>query len=212
MRNGFKYLNILLLAGFVCYWFLAVLLTFLPKNIFFAERDNIYLQTFFPPVYKMFTSPPKERVVSDYIFYRQNVEVAKINADSLFHLQMKKHFPTPTFKKEMKQHQAIFTHPSREFTVMLYRYYLDSLHIAGEDIPQHLNNHRPMAMLLQNQLMFAGPIKEMVPTLNDSDSVVLKVTKKQVPLAMDPFWENKPAALVPDMVLYHQGIKMKHAQ
>ncbi|MDO5655162.1 MAG: hypothetical protein Q4G27_03375 [Flavobacteriaceae bacterium] len=207
-----KLIKNILMALFLLYWLLAGLKVFLPNNTLDNFKNHFLTANVLPPVYKMYTSPPKERIVSFYTYYQKKEKLYRINADSLFHVRMKKNFPWPAFKKDLKQYQSVYYQPSLDITNFLFKYYYDSLQIQEEDIPFQLSQNKRLNFKFENKLQFADNIGQSIPELASADSVVVQVYKYFNPLKMDPNINSKPAAGIPDMLLFEKGKNFKNAQ
>ena len=203
--NEHKIWKWLLLTGFVVYWAIAFYSSLFDGRISKIIHGSVYGQTLFPRKYRMYTSPPKENILSVYTFYSNGKAVHRLNADSLFHERMKTNFPFPTFKRDLKQYQGVYYQNSIDITNLLFKYYYDSLHIQEEYLPFRLSSNKALHFKFENILHFSDQLRNSIPEINSSDSVVVKVYKIFNPLKMDPNYTKKPAAGIPDMLLYEKG-------
>ena len=204
--KGHRFLWIL----FIFYWITVVWLTFFSGPTADRIKKSSYGQSFFPPVYKMYTSPPKQIIQSEYIYYKNGKIIQKIKVDSLFQLQMKKNFTLPEFKKDLKQYLAVFYAPNVDLGNATYRYALDSAAQKEFPIAEYLFCGSNTKQIVENQLNFGIHLQKVLRETESADSMVLVIRRDLNKVAMDKEQVNHLASFITEKEIYRKGIYLKN--
>lgn len=197
----------LIIAFFTIYWLFVLFLTF--SNVGFVQKikNSALGQTLFPPTYKMYTSPPKQIIQSKYTFYQNGKILQEIDADSLFHTQMKTHFPKAAFKKDLKQYLMLYYAPNVDLGNDVYAYALDSVLQKEKSLQSVLLGKKRNQLYMENQLNFAQTFQP-----KNADSVELQIKRKFNEVSFDDKKHEKLAYWISDSVLIQKGKKLNDAK
>lgn len=205
MRKEVKYLNILLLAGFICYWCISFYSSFVPGQFSNLIKKSAFGQILFPPTYLMYTVPGKQILTSEYHLFKQNKKIAVVDADSLLKSKLNAQFPSPYADKDIILYRSVFHQPNLYIAGRIHKYAFDSAAQRQQTLQEYILNDSKARGTLNNQLNFFSTIQKENNNFENADSVSLVIHRRMNYIEMDKNFYNKLDAYIEENKVVELG-------
>lgn len=202
-----KIFNTLILIGFLAYWgFVFYSFTQGKTQWWNTLYEQLPVRTTMPPVYRMYTSPPKSNVLVKVRFYANNELVGTENTDVFFKEFRKNNFLRYEDIKLKYTREELLLPLYYAVVNNMYDYY--EMEIDSISMQEFLLSRRGSKAFFGNQKLLPKVMQKYKPEYMKADSFELDILRYPIELKMDEHTKDKFSYWIKDTLAYNTSGKL----